>query len=261
VKLSLNLPPGLAQPPILVPLGFGGALAEAVFLARPNRFLVEAELGGALVRAHLADRGRLERTLLPGVRLLLAQRDGAGRKTAFQAVAALRPGAGGGPEEHGDTLVSLDTHLPNRLILAALHAGALAPFAEYATVRPEARIGHSRFDFLLDGPRGRCVLEVKSAGDVREGVALFPDAPTTRGLRHLEELGALARSGVRAAVLFVAQGRARGVAMNRAIDPAFAEGLGRAAASGVEVYAYACPLSRAGIALGGEIPVSGEADR
>jgi sugar fermentation stimulation protein A len=151
--------------------------------------------------------------------------------------------------------VSLDTHLPNRLVLAALRAGALPRFAGYETVRPEARVGASRFDFLLEGPRGHCVLEVKSAGDVEDGEALFPDAPTSRGLRHLEELAVLAQGGTRAAVLFVAQGQACAVAMNAAIDPAFAQGLARAAAAGVEVCAYSCPLSRDGIALGEDVPV------
>ncbi len=231
---------------ICVPLGFGGELVEATFLARPNRFLVEAELDGAVVQAHLADRGRLRETLVPGARLLLARRPPEGRKTCFQAVAAVAD---------RDRLVSLDTHLPNRLILAALRAGALPHFAGYTSVRPEARSGHSRFDFLLEGPEGRCVLEVKSAGYVAGGVALFPDAPTGRGLRHLEELGALAQAGQRAAVLFAAQGDAQAVAMNTAIDPAFAAGLERAMAAGVEVYAFACPLSRAGIMLGAEIPV------
>ncbi|HWQ15966.1 MAG TPA: DNA/RNA nuclease SfsA [Roseiflexaceae bacterium] len=250
---------------ICVPLGFGGELVEATFLARPNRFLVEARLGDALVEAHLADRGRLTETLVPGARLLLARRPGLGRRTAYQAVAAYRDsvwrersaldaehvpqGAGSPP------LVSLDTHLPNRLILAALRAGALPRFAGYARVRPEVRIGASRFDFLLEGEAGRCVLEVKSAGHLASDTALFPDAPTGRGLRHLAELAELARGGTRAAVLFAAQGQAHAVAMNTAVDPAFAAGLARAAAAGVEVCAYACPLSRAGIVLGEEVPV------
>lgn len=242
---------------VQIPLGFGGRIVEATFLARPNRFLVEALLDGSAVQAHLADRGRLTETLIPGARLLLAHRPGQGRKTEYQAVAAYRGASEGHapPEAQGAQLVSLDTHLPNRLVLAALRAGALARFAGYPHVRPEVRLGASRFDFMLEGGDGRCVLEVKSAGHLAGDTALFPDAPTSRGLRHLEELAALARQGVRAAVLFAAQGSPLAVAMNTAIDPAFAAGLARAAAAGVEVCAYRCPLSRAGIVLGGEIPV------
>lgn len=249
---------------IRVPLGAGGELVEATFLARPNRFLVEACLDGRVVRAHLADRGRLAETLVPGARLLLARREGHGRATAFQAVAAIREtgdrgravGEGAGRARGHSFLMGLDTHLPNRLIEAALRAGALPAFAGYTAIRREARIGESRFDFLLEADGGRCVLEVKSAGYVADGLALFPDAPTERGRRHLRELAALAARGARAAVLFVAQGGdARAVTVNRAIDPAFAEELRQAVAGGVETHAHACPLTRAGLALGPAVPV------
>lgn len=258
------------SPPITVPLGFGRPLVEALFLSRPNRFLIEAELDGAIVFAHLADRGRLKDTLVPGARLLLASHNGIGRKTQFQAVAAWRAVSGQGlgvsidswaPElrpltpDPGEFLVSLDTHLPNRLIEAALQAGALPPFAGYPNIRREVTVGTSRFDFQLSDGVYRCTVEVKSAGDVQGGIATFPDAPTERGRRHLEELAVLARAGERAAVVFVAQGAAEAVAMNREVDPHFAATLQRVAAQAVEIYAYACPLSPNGITFGSEIRV------
>lgn len=232
---------------IQIPLGFGSELVEATFVARPNRFIVEALLDGALARAHMADRGRLEDTLLPGTRLLLARRAGAGRKTAFQAVAAYR----------GEELASLDTHLPNRLIEAALRAAALPQFAVYPSFRREVPIGASRFDFQLADGAYRCTVEVKSAGLVADRLGLFPDAPTERGRRHLQELAALARAGERAAVVFVAQGDVLAVHINSVVDLAFAAELGLAARAGVEIYGYACPLSGAGIRLGPAVPVLG----
>jgi sugar fermentation stimulation protein A len=232
---------------IQIPLGRGGALVEAAFVSRPNRFLIEAELDGALVLAHLADRGRLLETLVPGARLVLARQSAPHRKTAFQAVAAYR----------GAVLNSLDTHLPNRLIEAALCAAALEPFMSYPTVRREVRLVNSRFDFRLSNAQQHCVVEVKSAGLVLDGVGLFPDAPTERGRRHLEELAGLAGKGERAAVVFVIQGAAQAMQVNQAIDPLFDQALHQAAAAGVEVYAYACPLSQVGIALGPAVPVLG----
>jgi sugar fermentation stimulation protein A len=247
---------------IRIPLGSGGELVEATFLARPNRFLVEALLdrgaaggeGGAVVAAHLADRGRLKETLVPGARLLLARRAGAGRKTAYQAVAAYR---GGSPAARDRAmLVSLDTHLPNRLIEAALRMAALPQFDGYASLRREVRVGASRFDFQLSDGARRCTIEVKSAGLVLDGIGLFPDAPTERGRRHLRELAALARVGERVAVVFVVQGGdARAVRVDTAIDAPFAQELRLAAAAGVEIYGYACPLSPTGIALGDAVPV------
>ncbi len=232
---------------IHLPLGRGGQIVEAVFIDRPNRFLVRARLGHEVVEAHLADRGRLAETLVPGARLLLAHATGNARKTRFQAVGAWR----------GRKLVSTDTHLPNRLIEAALGVGALAPFDGYPRVRREVKIGASRFDFQVHADDGRCcTIEVKSVGLEIGGVGLFPDAPTSRGLRHLGELAMRVRGGERAAVLFVVQSaRARAMRVHHAIDPDFAAGLRRAAEAGVEVLAYACPLTPRGLSLGRRVPV------
>ncbi len=233
--------------PVRVPLGRGAELVEATFLDRPNRFLVRAVLDGTIVEAHLADRGRLAETLVPHARLVLARASGATRKTQFQAVAAWRSGA----------LASVDTQLPNRLVEAALRARALPPFARYDRVRPEAKRGASRFDFeVSNAALERCTIEVKSVGLEIDGIGLFPDAPTTRGRRHLDELAALARGGEPAAVVFVVpSARARAMRVHTAIDPDFAEGLVTAAAAGVTILAYACPLTLAGIELGPRIPV------
>ncbi len=238
---------GSDDTPVRVPLGRGAELVEGTFVDRPNRFLVRALLDGTIVEAHLADRGRLAETLVPDARLVLARASGAARKTQFQAVAAWRRGA----------LASVDTQLPNRLVEAALRARALPPFAHFDSVRPEAKRGASRFDFeVSNAARERCTIEVKSVGLEIDGIGLFPDAPTTRGRRHLDELAALARGGETAAVVFVVpSARARAMRVHTAIDPDFAEGLVAAAAAGVTILAYACPLTLAGIELGPRIPV------
>jgi sugar fermentation stimulation protein A len=230
---------------ITIPLGYGGTIVPATFVARPNRFLVEATVDGQLVRAHLADRGRLRETLIPGAHLLLAHRPGPGRATAYQAVAAYV----------GSRLASIDTALPNRLVEAALRAGAIEPFVMYPQVRREATVGASRFDFMLGESAGRCLVEVKSAGLIIDGVALFPDAPTERGRRHVQELAELAATGERVAVVFIAQGDARAIQMYTAIDPAFAQALAAARDSGLEVYGYSCPITPTGITFGTAIPV------
>ena len=230
---------------IHIPLGYGGEIVEATFLARPNRFLVEAQLGHEVVRAHLADRGRLRETLVGGARILLAHRPGPGRATQYQAVGSYV----------GERLASIDTGLPNRLVEAALRARAIVPYAAYPQVQREATVGHSRFDFLLSDGQARFLVEVKSAGLIIDGAALFPDAPTDRGRRHVLELAALAASGERTSVVFIAQGVASRVSMHRAIDPAFAEALEQARAAGVEVRGYSCPVTPQGITFGDEIEV------
>lgn len=237
--------------PVRVPLTASGPLVEASFVARPNQLIVEARLRGRIVRAHMADRGRLLELLRPDARLLLAPRDELDRKTAFQVVGVYA----------GDELVSLDTHLPNRLVAAALQANALPQFARYARVQREVTVGAHRFDFRLGEGLASCLLEVKSVGKVEAGLALFPDAPTERGRAHLEQLAIMARSGQRCAVLFVVQRhRARAVAPDDTIDPGFGKALRNALRSGVEIYANLCPLTPEGLILGPPVPVFGSVE-
>ncbi|HMQ32172.1 MAG TPA: DNA/RNA nuclease SfsA, partial [Chloroflexaceae bacterium] len=227
--------------PVRVPLTASGPLTEATFLARPNQLLVEARLAGRVVRAHMADRGRLLDLLTPGARLLLAPRDEIGRKTSYQVVGVYS----------GDELVSLDTQLPNRLMVAAFAAGALPQFARYTKLQREVMVGAHRFDFRLGEGLTTCVVEVKSVGKVEDGIARFPDAPTERGRQHLEVLAQMARSGQRCAVVFIIQRhRARALVPDDGVDPAFARALRAAIAAGVETYAYLCPLTPDGLALG-----------
>lgn len=242
---------------IQVPLVQGAPLVEACFVSRPNTFLVEATLtDGTLIQAHLADRGRLLTKLVPNARLLLGYKPAPKRKTAYQVAGVFL----------GDELVSLDTLLPNRLVAAALKARALAPFATYGHMEAEVRVGASRFDFgLAEQPpalRQRwgaaipCLVEVKSVGDIQGDVAIFPDAPTSRGRRHLLELAALRTSGQRTAVVLIVQrNQGTAVAINRQIDPQLADTLADVVQRGVEVYAYRCPLTPKGIQLGPAIPV------
>jgi sugar fermentation stimulation protein A len=240
-----------AHVPVQVPLTASGPLVEAQFRARPNQFLVEARLSDRIVKAHLADRGRLLNLLTPGARLLLAPRDEIGRRTSFQVVGVY----------HGDELVSLDTHLPNRLVSAALQAGALPQFEHPGRVQAEVSFGAHRFDFRVgDGPTS-CLIEVKSVTRLVAGIASFPDAPSERARRQVELLGRVARNGQRAALLFVVQ-RHQADAFVPAddIDPAFARVLRSAVAAGVEIYAYLCPLTPDGIRLGDPLPFFGSID-
>jgi sugar fermentation stimulation protein A len=236
---------------VRVPITSSGPLTEATFLARPNQLIVEARIAGRVVRAHMADRGRLVDLLVPGARLLLAPRDEIGRKTAFQVVGVYS----------GDELVSLDTQLPNRLIVTALAMSALPQFARYTRVQREVTIGSHRFDFRLGEGLNTCVLEVKSVGKVVDGLARFPDAPTERGQQHLEVLAQMARSGQRSALLFVVQRHnARALVPDDKVDPAFARALRAAVAAGVEAYAYLCPLTPEGLTLGTAIPIYSSPD-
>ena len=227
-------------------------LQPAHFVRRENRFRAIVECGGQRLAAHVPNSGRLGELFTPGAAVWVAMAGaGAARKTACHLALV----------EYAGTLVSVDARLPNRLAAEALAAGWLAPLAGYSQVRPEVRVGASRLDFLLSdgqhlGPP-RCWLEVKSVTLVEEGVALFPDAPTTRGVKHLEELAALRHAGERVAVGFVVQrSDASCFAPHPTADPAFAATLRRVHDEGVEVYAWRCAVGHNAIELTDQIPVS-----
>lgn len=209
-------------------------LIPARFVSRPNRFIVEAELpGGSMVPSHLADPGRLRELLLPGAELRLRRATGGtSRRTAY-SVELVRATAPPRP------WVSLVTTRANLLARPLLEQGEVRGAGRGWTVRPEVQVGRSRFDFLLTRPGGdRMLVEVKSVTLVECGTALFPDAPTARGRRHLEELAGTARRGGRCLVLFVVQrADARSVRPHPVRDPLFAGALHRARAAGVLIRA------------------------
>lgn len=227
-------------------------LCEATFVARPNRFLLHCALPGedGPVEVHLADPGRLKELLLPGRRVWVRPAASAGRRTAWSAVLVESP-------DH-EGLVSVDTTLPNRLIGRALETGALQEFEGWTLDRREAPLGSSRIDFLLARGDERLALEVKSVTLVEDGVALFPDAVTARGARHVRELAeAATRPGWHAAVLFVLQRPdAHRIEAARSIDPAFADALAEARAAGVRVLGRRCRVTLEVIELGAAIAAS-----
>jgi sugar fermentation stimulation protein A len=213
---------------------------RATFLERPNRYLAMVRRGGEVVRAHLPNPGRLTGTLAPGRTVLL---DGPfPDRSCPWTVLAVREGA---------TWVGTVTTLPNRLF-PELHARGLFPELPPGPLRGEVPVGASRFDFAL----GEALVEVKSVTLARQGRALFPDAVTARGARHLHELAELAAGGRGAAVLFVAQrGDVASVEPEDEVDPAFGEALRGAAAAGVRVLACAVTLEPGGATAAWRIPV------
>jgi sugar fermentation stimulation protein A len=234
----------------------------ATFLDRPNRYLILARLTatGEVVRAHCPDPGRLCELLLPGVTLHLSRAEGPLRRTGHTVRFVEHP-------ENG-VLVSLDPCLANRLFQEALFAEGAAPFPGYERVEREVTVpalaGHgvrSRIDYRLTDSAGCYAwVEVKSASLVEDGVALFPDAVTARGVRHLQELQVLVRAGDRAgdraAVCFIVQRPdANSFRPHWDRDPAFAQALIDAAKGGVEVYAYVAPMTLTQARVERQIPV------
>jgi sugar fermentation stimulation protein A len=164
------------------------------FIARPNRFLVDCECGNEKVRAFLPNPGRLQELLLPGSRLFLTKDGGrVDRRTEFTVVGVERDGCP----------IMLHTHKTNDAAHFLFSRRLVPGFEDASVVRREVKHGRSRFDFLLADRQGEIFVEVKSCTLFGKTVAMFPDAVTDRGARHLRELAELSESGTRTAVVFM----------------------------------------------------------
>ncbi|MEW6664663.1 MAG: DNA/RNA nuclease SfsA [Thermodesulfobacteriota bacterium] len=189
---------------------------KALFLARPNRFMITCMDGGNTLNAFLPNPGRLQELLLPGAVVYLEEARGENRRLAYTAVAVERDGRP----------VVLHTHRANEVVGRLLQENAIPGLEGAEVVRGEVKRGNSRFDFLLRRKRTEILLEVKSCTLFSRHAALFPDAVTTRGRKHVEELRVLAGEGMRCAVLFLIHSPLPAVFLPEYhVDPEFAESL------------------------------------
>jgi sugar fermentation stimulation protein A len=224
---------------------FDSALEPACVVRRVGRFTVEVERRGERVQAHVANSGRIRELLAPGSPALLRPAANPDRQTAYDLVLV----------QTNSAWVSADASLPNALLREALEAGRIAPLHGFSEIQSEVSVGGSRIDFVLTGLPGRCLVEVKSVTLVEDGVAIFPDAPSGRAVRHMLLLSDAVTAGDAAAIVFVVQRPdAAALRPNDALDPAFGLAL-RQAAAGVLVLAYRCNVSPEAIELAHEIPV------
>lgn len=217
----------------------------AVFQARPNRFVARVLLDGKEETVHVKNTGRCRELLVPGARVYLAEGDNPARKTRYDLVAV----------EKGELLVNLDSQAPNKVFAQWAQAGGFRP--GLTLLRPETTWGNSRFDFYWEDAAGqRGFVEVKGVTLEEEGHVRFPDAPTLRGVKHLEELVRARAEGYETAVCFVVQMEGMvDFAPNDATHPAFGAALRRAAAAGVTVLAMECAVTPGSLAIRRPIPV------
>ena len=234
-------------------LPLGGPLVTARFRRRFKRFLIEAEGPDGVFTAHANNTGSMLGLLRPGAAIALSVSDDPRRKLAH-TLEMVRV-----PDWREPFWVGVNTLTPNRLFRRAFAAGALPELPGYDALRPEPAFAGGRLDFALSGPAGRAVVECKNVTMVEDGAAMFPDAATERGCKHLVELTRFVRAGEGLAALFFLVQRPDGAsfAPAAAIDPAYAALLAEAVAAGVRVLAYRARVSpEAGVALAERLPLS-----
>lgn len=206
------------------------------FLSRPNRFVAQVALDGRTETCHVKNTGRCRELLIPGCRVYLTRSDNPARKTKYDLIAVEKETV------HGPLLINMDAQAPNHVFEAWARASRFRP--GLTLLRPETVYGASRFDFYWETDTDRGFVEVKGVTLEEDGVARFPDAPTLRGVKHLEELIAARQAGYQAALCFIVQfSGAKYVTPNDTTHPQFGHALRRAAAAGVEVFALGCAVT------------------
>ena len=222
-----------------------GEVKRGRFLARPNRFVAHVELEGERVVCHVKNTGQCRELLTSGAAVYLERAENPARKTPYDLIAV----------EKGDLLINMDAQAPNKVFGEWAAAGRFLP--GLTALRPEFTWEDSRFDFRLEDHLGPCFVEVKGVTLEQDGLALFPDAPTERGVKHLRGLRRAVERGYRAAVFFVVQMKGpRLFRPNDGTHPAFGQALREAAAAGVGVYAWDCAVTPESLTLDAPVEVA-----
>lgn len=202
---------------------------KAKFISRPNRFIAYAELNGETVVCHVKNTGRCKELLVPGCEVYLTESDNAARKTKYDLVAVRKSGE----------LFNMDSQAPN--IAAGEYLKKIYPSA---LIRPETSFGKSRFDFYIENGDEKIIVEVKGVTLEKNGVALFPDAPTERGVKHIKELTEYAEKGYKTQILFVIQTEnIKSFSPNDETHKEFGDALRFAQQNGVTVTAVNCTVT------------------
>lgn len=228
---------------------FSEPLIQGKIIKRYKRFLADVELeNGDIITAHTANTGSMKTCWEPGWSVLMSYHDNPKRKLKYSLELT----------NNGDTWIGVNTSLPNKIAIEGIANGTVKELKGYSTIKPEAKIGKSRIDILLSNEgEDPCYVEVKNVtllGEKNKGI--FPDAVSTRGQKHLEELMGLVDQGIRAAMLYVINREdVKSFSPADDIDPRYGQLLRQASEKGVEILAYKCEVTPKEIKLAKKLPV------
>ena len=207
------------------------------FISRPNRFIAHVELAGEQVICHVKNTGRCKELLLPGVTVILEKVDNPKRKTQFDLISVYK----------GDRLINMDSQAPNKIFSEWVLKGKLFP--GFTLLKPEFQYHNSRLDFYIEVEDRKNFVEVKGVTLEENGVAMFPDAPTERGVKHIHELIECRQKGFEAYMVFIIQMKqVRYFTPNIKTHQAFGEALKAAEEQGVKLLALDCEVTENTIA-------------
>jgi len=212
-------------------------IQKARFLNRPNRFIAHIDIDGKTEVCHVKNTGRCRELLTENATVFVQKSDNPNRKTKYDLISVLK----------GEKLINMDSQIPNKVFGEwAQNSGF---FGEIKLLKAEKTFENSRFDFYIETDNEKIFVEIKGVTLEQDGVVMFPDAPTERGVKHINELCRCIDNGYKAYIFFIIQmDNAKYFTPNRKTHPQFAEALKAAAEKGVGVYALDCKVSENSIA-------------
>ena len=211
---------------------------------RSNRFIAHVEVDGEITVAHVKNTGRCKELLVPGAKIILQKSDNPERKTPYNLIAVWK----------GNRLINMDSQAPNKVVMEHLLSGQ---YMEGITlIKPEAKYGDSHFDFYVEAGERKIFIEVKGVTLEEDGVVMFPDAPTERGVKHLRELAQCVREGHEAQAVFIIQmSDVRYFTPNNKTHQAFGKALTAAEKAGVKVVVFDCTVTENSLNIGNPVEV------
>lgn len=221
-------------------------IKEGIFLNRVNRFIAHVIVDGTEQVVHVKNTGRCKELLVPGVTVILQHSDNPKRKTAYSLIAVYK----------GERLINMDSQVTPPVVREGLEQGLIAEFPGVTNIRQEVTFGNSRFDLYFEQNGKPGFIEVKGVTLEAEDEVMFPDAPTSRGTKHVREMITAVEKGYLGCIFFLIQ--MKGVSQftpNQVMDPLFAAALKEAARRGVTVLAYDCQVKPGEITLGERVRV------
>ena len=220
-----------------------GKTVRGVFVSRPNRFVARVEINGTIETVHVKNTGRCREILVPGATVVLEDSGNPDRKTRYDLIAAYKNGM----------LINIDSQAPNKAFSEFIPRSGI--FGEDPQVFPEHAHGDSRFDFYIESRERRIFVEVKGVTKEIDGVCMFPDAPTDRGLKHVMGLESALSEGFEAYVVLIVQMKGmREFVPDYAIHEEFGRELEKAESEGVGVLVYDCVVTEDSMVVDSPLP-------
>ena len=220
---------------------------EGIFIKRLNRFVAIVEIKGVEETIHVKNTGRCGELLIKGAKIYLQYVDKESRKTKYSLISILK----------GDNLFNIDSQVPNKVVEDALTNNKIKGLEDLDFLKREQTYGNSRFDFYFEKGKRKGFIEVKGVTLEDNGEAKFPDAPTTRGTKHVNELIEAKKDGYESYIFFLLQFKgARNFSANRKMDPVFAEAVDEAIDNDVKVLVYDSVVTKDSIIISNKVDFS-----